>query len=86
MIAAMKHFAPVLLLLAVLSITGCADYYRHVRIVDTATNETYYARYATNSRLGMSFRDARTGQVVRINEATEVFEMSEEDFKKAIAE
>lgn len=83
---AMKHLTLPLLLCVALLLTGCADHYRHVRIVDSATNQTYYAKYATNSRLGMSFKDAKTGEIVRINDNTEVFEMSKEDFEKAIAE
>lgn len=82
----MKHITRLLLLCVVLFAFGCADHYRHVRIVDSATNQTYYAKYATNSRLGMSFKDAKTGEIVRLNDSTEVHEMSKEAFEKAIAE
>ena len=82
----MKNSICLLLLCATLLFTGCAEHYRHVRVVDSSTGQTYYARYATNSRLGMSFKDAKTGEIIRIDGSTEVFDMSKEDFEKAIAE
>ena len=80
----MRIFVPIVLAGLVMFGVGCAGHYRNAKITESTTGRTYYARYATSDWLGLSFKDAKTGKLVRIEQGAEVRQLTREEFEIAV--
>jgi len=69
------------LLAIVLATAGCTTYYR---VTDPASGRMYYTDDIKHSGSAVMFRDAKSGSDVTL-QASEVKEISSEDFKKNTA-